>query len=97
MAANKDILTTDGQRNLVCGGGSVVRTVVSGKPSKNLICVAEFCNAGFDVQLSNTKGHRAVHAATGASVPFARVGKVFDVKFKVRREPAFTRQGNRHP
>ena len=96
IAANKGILQTDGLRHLVTEGGGVVRSQVSANLSKNLMAVAELCDAGFDVSFSNTKGNRATHAATGAVLPITRVGKVFDAKLKIRKQPSFTRQGP-HP
>ena len=37
-----------------------------------------------------------ITVATGAVLPFTRVGKVFDAKLKIRKQPSFTRQGP-HP
>jgi len=96
IAANKGILQTDGLRHLVTEGGGVVRSQVSKDLSKNLMAVAELCDAGFDVSFSNKNGHRATHVATGAVLPIHRVGKVFDAKLKIRKQPSFTRQGP-HP
>ena len=96
IAVNKGILQTDGLRHLVTEGGGVVRSQVSANLSKNLMAVAELCDAGFDVSFSNTKGNKATHVATGAVLPITRVGKVFDAKLKIRRQPSFTRQGP-HP
>ena len=93
VAANKGILQTDGLRHLVTESGGVVRTQVSKDLSKNLMCVADLCDAGFDVSFSNVNGHKATHLGTGAVLPSTRVGKVFDAKLKIRKAPSFTRQG----
>jgi hypothetical protein len=84
MAANKTTLTTKGTVALECADGASVRTQV-GDVSKNLMSVAEMCDAGFDVTFSNTKGYKAVHGGTGAVLSFERVGKVFDLKLMVKR------------
>ena len=84
MAANKTTLTTMGTATLECGDGAKVRTQV-GDVSKNLMSVAEMCDAGFDVIFSNTKGYKAVHGGTGAVLSFERVGKVFDLTLMVKR------------
>ena len=83
MAANKTTLTT-GTATLECGDGAQVRTQV-GDVSKNLMSVAEMCDAGFDVMFSNTKGYKAVHSGTGAVLSFERVGEVFDLALMVKR------------
>jgi hypothetical protein len=84
MAANKTTLTTQGTVALECSDGARVRTQV-GDVSKNLMSVAEMCDAGFDVIFSNTKGYKAVHGGTGAVLSFERVGKVFDLTLRVKR------------
>ena len=84
MAANKTTLTTKGTATLECGDGAKVPTQV-GDVSKNLMSVAEMCDAGFDVIFSNTKGYKAVHSGTGAVLSFERVGKVFDLTLMVKR------------
>ena len=52
MAANKTTLTTMGTATLECDRGAKVRTQV-GDVSKNLMSVAEMCDAGFDVMFSH--------------------------------------------
>jgi hypothetical protein len=97
MAANKTTLTTEGTVALECNDGARVRAQV-GEVSKNLMCVAEMCDAGFDVLFSNTKGYKATHGKTGAVLAFERVGKVFDLTLMVKQEPtapSFRRQGGR--
>ena len=64
MPANKTTLTTKGTATLECGDGAQVRTQV-GDVSKNLMSVAEMCDAGFDVIFSNTRDRRGAFLRAG--------------------------------